>query len=113
MAIPQKPAFEGLRSGMVMINEEYHRLVKVAGIGIGAATLWQQRNAVVQFETLARNARWWENLKLLGVDFDEDAFRIDESVRRRMVPILWEKSAFDILFVLEFGHDYHIEGTIL
>lgn len=112
MALPQKAAFDGLKGGLSTVNNEFHRLAKIAGIGLGAATLWQQRTFTVQLETLAKNSRWWNQFKLLNISFQEDRFRTDSSYLRDLVGILLSKTNLDILTVLEFTSDYNIEGTI-
>ena len=110
MALPQKIAFDGLRGGLSTVNNEFHRLNQIAGIGLGAAALWQQRTFTVQLETLAKNAKWWEQLRLLVIPFEEDRFRTEDGYVRQIIPKLLQKTSFDIITALEFAQDYNIEG---
>lgn len=113
MALPQKEAFSGIRGGISTISKEFNRLSKIAGIGIGAAILWQQRTFFVQLETLAKNARWWHQFQLLGIDFEEEKFRVSDLYRREFIPLLLEKTNCDLYAVRDFCQEYLIEDDFL
>lgn len=110
LALPQKTAFDGLRSGLTTVNNDFGRLIQISRIGIDASKIWQQRTFTVQLETLAKNAKWWEELKVLDIPFEEDKFRTDDPYRRSLIGPLFLKTSFDLHAVLEFAGDYNIEG---
>ncbi len=113
MALPQKIAFDGLKSGLASVNKEFSRLVKIANCGLGAAAVWQQRTFAVQLETLAKNSKWWQQMRLLGISFDEDKFRTDDGYRRDLLPLLLQKTSMDLLTAIDYVSDYNIEGRFL
>lgn len=110
MALPQKIAFLRFRDSVSAINRDFHRLRQIAGSGLGAAALWQQRGFTVTIEALAKDAKWWEQLRLLRIPFSDDRYRAEDDYKRGLVPEMLRKTCFDVATVLDFGRDYNIEG---
>lgn len=108
ISLPQKSAFEGLKVGLSMVNNEFHRLSQITKIGIGAATLWQQRSFAAQLETLARNANWWKQFKLLDIEFSEEKFRLDDDYVAEFISPLLRKTKLDIVTAVNFCADYNL-----
>jgi hypothetical protein len=134
LCLPLQNAFEAFKAGMQTTGTEYHRLIKIATIGRAAGAAWLQRSFQLDCQQLGTNARWWQQLRLLGwfpvlrlfplliltiaflkpteISFDEAAFRGSrggEYQRQLVVPLL-QKTSFDVLTVLEFSRSYNIEG---
>jgi hypothetical protein len=110
MSLPIKEAFNDIRSALTNANNDFARIATIARMGMGAARVWQQRNLFVQLEQLAKNARWWTQLNLLKISFDEVRFRGESEYRRSLVRPLLDKTSLDITSVLEYAYDYDIEG---
>lgn len=113
MALPQKMAFDGLKAGLSSVNNEFNRLSQITGIGLGAAALWQQRSFAAQLELLAKNARWWEQFRLLDIEFHEDRFRNEPDYLRGFVSLLLAKTNCDLAEALVFCDDYQLEGLLM
>ncbi|RUP45300.1 hypothetical protein BC936DRAFT_148346 [Jimgerdemannia flammicorona] len=115
ISLPMEKAFNSFKAGMSTVGSDYNRLVKFAGIGMGCAVLWKQRTFLVDCQLLAANGRWWHQLKLLDIPFDEARFRSskDGDYQRKLVPLLLTKTSFDIITVLEFGRAYRIEDDYI
>ncbi|ORX95635.1 hypothetical protein K493DRAFT_371980 [Basidiobolus meristosporus CBS 931.73] len=111
ISLPLEQAFTAYKAGLATVGSDYHRLIKFAAIGIGCATVWEQRGFYVNCKQLGANARWWHQLKILDIPFDDAQFRASKhsEYQRKLVPLLMEKTNLDILTVLEFGRAYDLE----
>ncbi|KAK9768761.1 hypothetical protein K7432_000363 [Basidiobolus ranarum] len=111
ISLPLEEAFKSYKAGLATVGSDYHRLIKFAAIGLGCATVWEQRGFYVNCKQLAANARWWHQLKILDIPFDDAQFRASKhsEYQRKLVPLLMEKTNLDILTVLEFGRAYDLE----
>lgn len=115
LCLPLEKAFDAYKAGMQTTGTEYHRLIKIATIGRAAGAAWRQRSFQLDCQQLGTNARWWQQLRLLEIPFDEAAFRTNrggEYQRQLVVPLL-QKTSFDILTVLEFSRAYNIEDDFV
>ncbi|TPX60794.1 hypothetical protein PhCBS80983_g01508 [Powellomyces hirtus] len=116
VAMPLKQAFEAYKAGMSTTGQEYSRVLRIAGIGIAVASAWKQRTFRISCEDLAANAKWWHQLRLLGIPFDKDMFKYRTETgghQRRVVPELLHRTGFDILTALEFARSYDIEDDFV
>ncbi|KAI8821507.1 rough deal protein C-terminal region-domain-containing protein [Fimicolochytrium jonesii] len=116
VSMPLKQAFEAYKAGMSTTGQEYARVLRIAGIGIAVAAAWKQRTFRISCEDLAANAKWWHQLRLLGIPFDKDTFRYRTETgghQRRVVPQLLVRTGFDILTCLEFARSYDIEDDFV
>lgn len=115
LCLPLEKAFEAYKMGVQTTGTEYHRLVKIATIGCAAGAAWSQRSFQLDCQQLGTNARWWQQLRLLEIPFDEAAYRTSrggEYQRGVVVPLL-QKTSFDLLTVLEFSRTYNIEDDFV
>ncbi|KAJ3023527.1 Kinetochore-associated protein 1 [Thoreauomyces humboldtii] len=116
VSLPLKQAFDAYKAGMSSTGQEYARVLRIAGIGIAVATAWKQRSFRISCEDLAANAKWWYQLRLLGIPFDKDTFKYRTETggnQRRIVPLLLARTGFDILTALEFARSYGIEDDFV
>ncbi|KAI9026821.1 rough deal protein C-terminal region-domain-containing protein [Hyaloraphidium curvatum] len=115
LCLPLEKAFEAFKAGMQSTGTEYHRLTKIALIGRAAGAAWSQRSFQLDCQQLGTNARWWQQLRLLEIPFDEAAYRASrggEYQRQLVVPML-RKTSFDLLTVLDFTRAYNIEDDFV
>lgn len=113
LALPQQSAYSSLKVGLASVNNEFHRLCQIAGVGIGASTLWQQKRFSDQLDNLAKNAKWWDQFRLLHISFSEDEFRSNAEHVRSLVGNLLVATQLDVATALEYCRDYNIEGEFL
>ncbi|KAJ3146968.1 Kinetochore-associated protein 1 [Geranomyces michiganensis] len=112
VALPEKEGFLVFKSGMVSAGHEFSRVLHIAVIGIAVATAWGQRTFRINCEDLAANAKWWHQLRLLGIPFDDKLFKYrveTQGHQRHIVPELLRQTGFDLLTALEFGRSYDID----
>ncbi|CAG8541754.1 10906_t:CDS:10 [Paraglomus occultum] len=112
ISLPMDKAYNTFRDGLVTVGSDYNRLIKLAGVGMGCATLWRQRTLFNDCKQLGANGRWWHQLRLLEIPFDDGQFRLskDGDYQRKLIPALLKKTNFDIITVLEFTREYNIEA---
>ena len=93
----------------------YERLIRLASIGVDAAALWQQRSFAVECRHLASNARWWQQLKLLEIPFDDNLFRNcrDGSYQQSLLPAIMHKTSLDVDCAVEYCRAFNISGASL
>ncbi|KAJ3169831.1 hypothetical protein HDU88_000470 [Geranomyces variabilis] len=112
VALLEKEGFRVFKAGMVSAGHEFSRVLHIAGIGIAVATAWGQRTFRINCEDLAANAKWWHQLRLLGIPFDDKMFKYRVETKghqRQIVPELLRQTGFDLLTALEFGRSYDID----
>lgn len=78
---------------------------------MSCALLWKQSSFMVDCKKLKKNAVWWHQLSLLGIGFDENAFRSSSNgdYQRTLVGSLLKATHMDINNALEYGRAYLIE----
>ncbi|KAL1915878.1 uncharacterized protein VTP21DRAFT_6266 [Calcarisporiella thermophila] len=115
ISMDMEKAYEAFRAGMSTVGTDYHRLIEFAAIGIGCATIWKQRSFLVSCKELAAKGRWWHQLKLLSIPFDESHFITSKmgEYQRKLIPLFLERTNFDVLSALEFGQAYFIEDDFV
>ncbi|KND00003.1 uncharacterized protein SPPG_04350 [Spizellomyces punctatus DAOM BR117] len=116
VSLPLEQAFEAYKAGMATAGQEYARVLHIAGIGIALSSAWKQRTFRINCEDLAANAKWWHQLRLLGIPFDNETFRYRVETgghQRRIVPLLLARTGYDILTTLEFARSYDIEDDFV
>eukprot|EP01135_Chromosphaera_perkinsii_P000366 Nk52_evm13s78 gene=Nk52_evmTU13s78 len=104
-------AFQAYRSSLAHIGHDYKRLRHLSAIGSVCGRFWQQRSFAIDCQQLGSNARWWEELKLLNINFDEKLFRQskDGVYQRKLLPKLLRKTALDLTTCLTFCDTYNID----
>ena len=66
LSLPHEKAFNVFRPSVGSVGNEYDRLVALTGVGKSCGVAWGQRGMLVEMKSIADNARWWAQLKLLG-----------------------------------------------
>lgn len=110
LSMEQKSAFAGLKVGLSGVNNDFARLMCLSQIGIRASILWKQQGFTHQLEQLAKNAKWWRELKILGIKFSEEKFRVDDDHVRSLVPQLLTRTNYDLAALFEYADAYNIES---
>jgi len=115
VALPIQKSFVAFKSGLSTVGSNFYRLVQFASIGMSSALLWKQSTFLVDCKKLKKNAVWWHQLSLLGIPFDENAFRNSNNgdYQRTLVTPLLKGTCMDITTALEFGRAYLIEGLFV
>ena len=104
-------SFQAYRNSLAHIGHDYKRLRYLSAIGCACGKLWQQRSFAIDCQQLGSNARWWEELKLLNINFDEKLFRQskDGVYQRKLLPKLLKKTALDLATALLYCDTYNID----
>ncbi|KAI3636689.1 hypothetical protein MIR68_005378 [Amoeboaphelidium protococcarum] len=110
LSLPQRSGFDCIKNALAHVNKEFGRLQSIAEVGVGAALLWQQRSFSVQLETLIRNAKWWQKLTSLQIDFVEDRFRSDPEYVKSLIPVLLRCTNYDLQLIVQYCDDLNIES---
>ncbi|KAI3635964.1 hypothetical protein MIR68_005845 [Amoeboaphelidium protococcarum] len=110
LSLPQRSGFDCIKNALAHVNKEFGRLQLIAEVGVGAALLWQQRSFSVQLETLIRNAKWWQRLTSLQIDFVEDRFRSDPEYVKSLIPVLLRCTNYDLQLIVQYCDDLNIES---
>ncbi|KAL2913082.1 hypothetical protein HK105_207427 [Polyrhizophydium stewartii] len=109
--LPTKTAFEAFKSGMATTGRDFGRLERIAKVGAMAGLIWSQHDFQTNCQRLAVHARWWQELQLLDIPFDQARYQASANgeYQRDLVPKLLYKTGGDLEMVLEFTTYYHIE----
>ncbi|KAI3650349.1 hypothetical protein MP228_003830 [Amoeboaphelidium protococcarum] len=110
LSLSQRSGFDCIKNALAHVNKEFGRLQSIAEVGVGAALLWQQRSFSVQLETLIRNAKWWQKLTSLQIDFVEDRFRSDPEYVKSLIPVLLRCTNYDLQLIVQYCDDLNIES---
>ncbi|KAI8911677.1 hypothetical protein EDD86DRAFT_203002 [Gorgonomyces haynaldii] len=105
LSLDTDQAFSAFKEGMSGTMNEYDRLQKIASIGAVAGSVWNQRSFQVHCQQLAQNARWWQELKILQIPFEESQFQGEHL--KKLLPQLLLKTE-DLQTGLEFCDQYNI-----
>ena len=110
VSLPLEKAFAAFKSGMATIGKDFARLVAVADVGAMSGRIWAQRTFQVDCEFLSMNARWWHQLSLLNIPFEEAPFRASRNgeYQVQFIAPLLKHTDLDILTCLEFASDYNV-----
>ena len=116
ISLPMQISFSVFKNSMTITGSDFSRLVCIAQIGSMAGLIWSQRSFQVDCQTLAVHARWWQELQLLNIPFDESKFRSTAGsgeYQRSLLPLLITKTGGDIETALQFSSYYHIEDDFV
>eukprot|EP01070_Trichotokara_eunicae_P011665 Trichotokara_eunicae@DN7721_c0_g1_i1.p1 len=101
------------------VRKEYNRLQGFTKLGIDIGTLFSEIQMRQEMDRLRINSHWAQEMKLLGISFDETLFfqrsnQPEKSYQSALLPWVIERSGFDVELALEYGRDFMIsDETVL
>ncbi|KAH9273082.1 hypothetical protein BASA83_004659 [Batrachochytrium salamandrivorans] len=115
VSLPTKLAFEAFKGGMATTGKDFSRLECVAKVGAMAGLIWSQHDFQTNCQRLAVHARWWQELQLLDISFDQARYQASNNgdYQRELLPQFLLKTGGDLETVLEFASYYHIEDDFV
>jgi len=111
-------AFSLFRSSLPNVKTDFCRLRKLAGIGtIVGKQNFELAQLAADCDTMFKNAKWWNWLQELKVDFQYNRFlemrEIHRYIQQELLKPALICSGFDLLQVTEFAGDYGIKPDIV